>query len=434
MNEVELLTEISNFITQINSSNKRTDKETVLKNLATDIIKKLLALTFDYDVQYYVTSANIKKLSNTLGKELSNRGLFELLDLLRTRAITGHAAIQAVYSYVNTYPDYADLIYKIIDRDLGIGVATKTINDVLPGTIKVFNVALAQDLRKKPKIKLDNNWVIERKLDGVRTVTIYKNKDDVKLYSRTGLEYTTLAKVIEDIKKLNLPDNTVLDGEICLVNEDDQEDFQGIMKLIKRKDFTIQNPKYLIFDYMPLSVFEGTDTGDNYIDRITKVQDIYMEHEDDVKTLSVLDFVEYNDDNLAFMKKCVVDNNWEGLMFRKNVPFEAKRTDNLLKFKSFFDAEYKVVGVEEGEITEVVGNKASKIRAVGSLLINHKGYQVKVGSGLSLEQRKDWLANPDHIVGKTISVKFFEETTDQNGNKSLRFPTLVVVHGDKREI
>ena len=30
-------------------------------------------------------------------------------------------------------------------------------------------------------------------------------------------------------------------------------------------------------------------------------------------------------------------------------------------------------------------------------------------------------------VGKTIKVKYFEETTDQNGNLSLRFPILLTV-------
>lgn len=433
MNEIELLTKISDFITQINSSNKRSDKEKVLLELATPEIKQLLKLTFDYDIQYYVTSKNIEKLKNTLGYELSKLSLFELLDQLRTRSITGHAAIKAVNSYVQTYPQFKDVIYKIIDRDLGIGIATKTINEILPGLIKIFDVALAQDLRKKPKIKLDDTWVIERKLDGCRTILIYKNKDDIHLYSRTGLEYTTLNKVIEEVTKLNLPDNTVIDGETCLVNDKDQEDFQGIMKEIKRKDHTIQNPKYIVFDMMPLDVFEGKIVGDTYKIRVQNLIDI-CDKVDNLKIITPIEYVEYNPDNLAFMKKCVVDSNWEGLMFRRDVPYEGKRTDNLLKNKSFFDAEYVVKGVEEGDITEVINNKANKIKVVGSLLIEHKGYEVKVGSGLSLDQRKTWFQNPNEIIGKTITVAYFEETTDQNGNKSLRFPTLKAIHGDKREI
>jgi len=431
----EVLKNIQTFIDKMNASNKRKDKEDVLLTCMTPDVKWILKLTFDYDVQYYITSKSVEKLKNSLGGATTGLNLFEVLDRLRLRLVTGHAAAQLVHSFVLTYPEYKDLIYKIIDKDLGIGVSTKIINDVHPGMIKEFKVALAQDLRKKPNTKLDQDWVIERKLDGNRAILIYNNPQDIHIYSRTGLEYTTLNKIKEDVVKLGLDNDTVLDGEICLVDENDHEDFQGIMKEIRRKDHTIPNPKYIVFDMMPLPVFEGKETGLVYKDRIQPFIDKYTELDPDtIKTITPIEYVDYSEENLTFMKKCVVDDHWEGLMFRKNVPYEGKRTDNLLKFKSFFDAEYAVLGIEESEVTEVINNKANKIKAVGSLLIKHQGYTVKVGSGLSLEQRKAWLQNPDQIIGKTITVKYFEETTDQNGNKSLRFPTLVVVHGEEREI
>ena len=44
--------------------------------------------------------------------------------------------------------------------------------------------------------------------------------------------------------------NIVFDGELCLMNEDGSDDFQGVMKQIRRKDHTIENPKFKIFDTM----------------------------------------------------------------------------------------------------------------------------------------------------------------------------------------
>jgi DNA ligase-1 len=38
------------------------------------------------------------------------------------------------------------------------------------------------------------------------------------------------------------------------------------------------------------------------------------------------------------------------------------------------------------------------------------------------------------IVGKIITVQYFEETKNQDGGISLRFPTVKVVHGDQREL
>ena len=38
------------------------------------------------------------------------------------------------------------------------------------------------------------------------------------------------------------------------------------------------------------------------------------------------------------------------------------------------------------------------------------------------------------IVGKTITVQYFEETKNQEGGISLRFPTVKIVHGEKRDM
>ena len=44
----------------------------------------------------------------------------------------------------------------------------------------------------------------------------------------------------------------VFDGELCLIDDEGNEDFQGVMKEIRKKDHTIENPKYKIFDFIPL--------------------------------------------------------------------------------------------------------------------------------------------------------------------------------------
>jgi len=37
-------------------------------------------------------------------------------------------------------------------------------------------------------------------------------------------------------------------------------------------------------------------------------------------------------------------------------------------------------------------------------------------------------------MGATITVQYFESTTDQHGNHSLRFPVFKVNHGAAREV
>jgi ATP-dependent DNA ligase len=40
----------------------------------------------------------------------------------------------------------------------------------------------------------------------------------------------------------------VIDGEICMMDENGNENVQGIIKEIKRKDHSIENPFFYMFD------------------------------------------------------------------------------------------------------------------------------------------------------------------------------------------
>jgi DNA ligase-1 len=59
---------------------------------------------------------------------------------------------------------------------------------------------------------------------------------------------------------------------------------------------------------------------------------------------------------------------------------------------------------------------------------------VSVGSGFSLNERQYFYDNPAEILNKIITVKYFQETQNQAGNWSLRFPTIKVIHGTKRTV
>ena len=119
-------------------------------------------------------------------------------------------------------------------------------------------------------------------------------------------------------------------------------------------------------------------------------------------------------------------------MIRKDVPYEGKRSKNLLKVKSFYDAEYEVLGWDIDTHEVVRDGKSVSMTMLSQVWINHKGYIVKVGSGFSQDQRLEYMDGS--IVGKTITVQYFEETKNQDGGISLRFPTVKIVHGEKREL
>ena len=120
-------------------------------------------------------------------------------------------------------------------------------------------------------------------------------------------------------------------------------------------------------------------------------------------------------------------------MLRKDAPYKRGRSKDLLKIKGMQDAEYEVVGVETGKATYNEGGH-KEFDVASALYIKHKDNIGKVGSGLSKEQRLRWFSNPEEIIGKTITVQYFEETQDsKTGMYSLRFPVLKHVYENGRD-
>jgi ATP-dependent DNA ligase len=69
----------------------------------------------------------------------------------------------------------------------------------------------------------------------------------------------------------------VLDGECCLLAENGKDDFSGIMKQITRKDHTISNPRYVLFDIIKKSEFESTIGATPFSERIALLEKINIE-------------------------------------------------------------------------------------------------------------------------------------------------------------
>jgi DNA ligase-1 len=106
----------------------------------------------------------------------------------------------------------------------------------------------------------------------------------------------------------------------------------------------------------------------------------------------------------------------------------------MLKIKEFFDAEYVVTGAIIGPQRVIVNGKEIEEMMLSAVTIDHKGSQVQVGSGFTLDERRHYYRNGGEIMEATITVQYFEETTDQHGNHSLRFPVFKANHGKKREV
>ena len=409
---------IEQFIDDMRSTSSSTEKVGIIKE-ASPYAHKALEYAYNPYKQYYVTSKTCIKNSHL--KQVHSLDLFEVLDKLSNREVTGHDAIKLV----NGLDD--ESIYKIIDKDLGIRAGAKVINKAIPNLIPTFSVALAKEY---DSCDWKDGWYASRKLDGVRCLAVVNNEGECTLYSRMGKELTTLNKVKTAIEATGIV-SVVFDGEICLVDEKGNEDFQGIMKQLRRKNHQIENPAYMIFDMLDINEFNNQKGDIILSERLRTLRSWLQGRFIDNTILRYTDQTQITDDNhFNYWSELSSKEGWEGVMLRKDVSYEGKRTKNLVKVKKFFDAEYEVVDYDNDDHEVVRDGKSETIKMLAQVWIKHKGHRVKVGSGWSQEQRLQYMDGS--IVGKIITVRYFEETFNQKGGISLRFPTVKIVHGDKR--
>ena len=431
-----MLDRLQEFVNRSNASNSNNDKLDVLRDYTTDQ-EVLQALRYVYSPfkQYYVTSKNLKKRSDLVSPIGNQYGsIFTLLDTLNDRVITGHDAIAAVNRFILENRQHEELIYNIIDRNLKTRSTASMINKIVPGLVPTFDVALAATYDEKTKKKVDldvDDWYLSRKLDGVRCLAFFDNFGNVTFKSRSGKPFDTLGKVAQELEKLNLY-NTVMDGEICIVDENGDEDFQSIIKEIKRKDHTIENPLFQIFDMISLEDFENKTSREKLSERLDNLH-MVMERIENLAYNKVLeqDLVT-SWDMFESKMNLAVQSGWEGLMLRKDEKYKGKRSNDILKVKKFYDEEYVVVDLENSPNRVIVDGVEVEEMMLKNVIIEHKGHRVQVGSGFTIDERRNFFQNPDKILGKTITVQYFEETTNQNGTHSLRFPVVKAVYENGR--
>lgn len=430
-----MLDRLQQFVERSNSTNSNTDKLNVLRDYQTDQ-EVLQALRYVYSPfkQYYVTSKNLKKRSDLVSPIGNQFGtIFTLLDTLNDRVITGHDAISVVNRFILENRQHEDLIYNIFDRNLKTRSTTSMINKVVPGLVPTFDVALAAtyDEKTKKKVNLDSDeWYLSRKLDGVRCLAFFDNFGTVTFKSRSGKPFDTLGNVAKELESLKLY-NIVMDGEICIVDENGDEDFQSIIKEIKRKEHTIENPLFQIFDMISLEDFENKTSREKLSERLDNLEMVF--HHFDPKYTRVLEQDLLTSwDMFESKMEFSVQSGWEGLMLRKDDKYQGKRSTDILKVKKFYDEEYIVVDLENSPNRVIVNGLEVEEMMLKNVIIEHKGNRVQVGSGFTIDERRNYFENPNKILGKTITVQYFETTKNQQGTESLRFPVIKAVYQNGR--
>ena len=345
-----------------------------------------------------------------------------------TRNVTGNTARDAITKMMKsaTKAEWNGWYRRILIKDMRAGFSENTVNKVVEKnyahySIPVFSCQLAHDSANH-ETKVAGKKLIEVKLDGVRVLTIVYPDGRVDQFSRNGKELVNFPHVKEQLAKIasQFTEPMVLDGEIM------SGTFQDLMKQIHRKSSATANDAVLnLFDALPLTEFELGESASTQESRSEWLKTWFDTNEAALPNATVVAQELVDLDTPVGQKRYMEINamaiagGYEGIMLKDpTAGYKCKRSVAWLKLKPFIEVSLTVTAVEEGT--------GKNVGRLGALVCegndDGKDIVVNCGSGFSDDNRIEYWACRDELIGQIVEVRADAITQNQDGTYSLRFP------------
>ena len=385
-----------------------------------------------------LTTANTMKNIEYNQAETSEHNLVDtLLELADSRGMTDDY-IKNIAQRINGLRNeqLIDFCYQLISQTYKLGVTADTYNKAIGSErIPLMKCMLAKKYYKHQNAVKGKNFAVTIKFDGIRCIATM-NGDSVQLISRQNQHILGAVELENEIKELlSVSDaDIMLDGELLIENGlsmKSKEAYKQTVKIVS-KDGEKIGICYHIFDMIPKEEYEAKVGKMSYVERKAKLDSMFLkaqQTEKNIVHLKTVEWLYYGDDTsvIAPMATEMRNRHQEGVMVNLlNSPYIFGRTDQLLKVKNMQDCDLQIVGFEEGT--------GKYVGVTGSILVNYKGNIVGVGSGLTDDERKSFWVHRDELIGRIITVQYFEETCDAEGKPSMRFPVFVELREEGKEV
>ncbi len=226
---------------------------------------------------------------------------------------------------------------------------------------------------------------VQPKFDGHRCLAFCDDTGQVKLFSRKATEIVTCPHLIEQRSRLMTP-GCAFDGELYIHGVS----LNTIGSYIKRAQDGSADLCFMLYDQM---------SPDSFRDRFAVLQQRYDRGDHPHIHLARTQPVDTTDAAEEFQAEAI-DNGYEGAMLRHGTKgYEAgKRSQSLLKMKTFVDDEFVIVGCREGR-----GTYAGM--AVFECVTSADNKFDVTAPGTHEEKRAAW-ENHQQYLGKKLTVKF----------------------------
>lgn len=434
-----------------NASGKR-KQEILEENKSNELLKEVLFFVYN---PYIITGLSDKKINKQVSQDMerNNDDILKMFNYLKENHTGTDKDIYYIQSFIYSQPVEAQDTYKeIFTKNLKIGITSTTINKVWDKLIPSYDVQQGRKLCERiDKIK-DEEIILTQKLDGLRCTARVEN-GNVQLFSRQGQIYEGLVELEQELSMLpdgcydgelekdvldrrgksgkglpdflNMPNYEVPEKSIInllYAPMPSKDLFKQTTSIVNSDEKEKTGIDFFIYDTFPTKNFDNMETFNEATGiRKKKASTILlttMGNTPHLKDVPVLYEGKFDSILIDSMLKQVLLCKQEGLMINlKDSPYEFKRSNNLIKVKKMYPADLKIIGFEEG----TGKNKGT----LGALIVNYKGFPVKVGSGFTDAERIYAWEHKTELIGTIVTVQYFEETTNKKDNSlSLRFPVF----------
>ena len=257
-----------------------------------------------------------------------------------------------------------------------------------------YGVMLANKFVDKKKT-INYPVYVQPKLDGCRGLVFWdKDQRKIRIISRNGLDKVNpLTHIKRELEDVVIDFNGYLDGELYCHTMLRQK----IVGLCNKKEELKRtlNIEFHIFDCV---LFDNRQM--NFSERYKHLQTLLM-------TSQKLKYIKLVPTEIATIEQDIynyhdkyVSMGYEGLIVRKDAPYQGKRTSDLLKYKHFEDAEFEICGYHEGQgdwegtpIWECWFDK-------------QQGLKFSAKQRGTIEELKKLFKHADKYIGKLLTVRY----------------------------
>lgn len=418
-------------------------KEDVLaQHKDNDVLKMVVEMALNPLTNFYIRK--IPEYTKTTGPTASLYWALDELWALADRKVTGHAAIQHLANILSSLDeDDAEVIKKIIQKDLRCGVSEATANKIWKGLIPEFPYmrCCLPKHTKMDKFDWAGGVFSQLKADGMFANVSRYSDGSVSLLSRSGSEFPMeqFGQLAKQISVTFAPD-TQTHGEVLVKRDGEvlpREVGNGILNsVLKGGSFAAnEQPILLVWDQLPLSaVVPGGKYNTPYHERYATLADqLAGEKPTAIEMIPtrIVHSVEEAHEHYAEM----LAEGYEGTIIKNcTAIWEDTTSKQQVKYKLDIDVDLKITGFTagNGKNAELFGSITCESED-GLLVVNVSGFKDKKQAGV-LTRAEIW-EKREELIGTVMTVKSnnIMKPTKSNDKYSLFLPRFVEFRQDKTE-